>query len=310
MTIRCLVVVAIATLVLSSCAAYSDAHDRAIFLLVGQSNMSGRGELENATVEATSGVWIFGNDHQWRNARHPIDASDGQLDRVSNDGDKPGVGLGISFANRIVRETNAEVGLVPCAKGGTSIVEWLPQQEGNDAESLFENCIDRAEEAASHGRVVGVLFHQGETDARTLVTARHWDALFAVVADELRNRLHNPELPIVYAQIGTVSDEQRKTYVHWEAVQESQERVRLRCADMVLTSDLPLKPDGLHLSSPALERLGERYAQAFLAASGDLGGGDMLRALRLQLRWTKRVGGSRALLARCKHCQSRTVIEP
>lgn len=241
-----------------------------LFLLVGQSNMSGRGILENATVEASSNVWTFGNDNVWRPAEHPIDDSLNQLDSVSNDELKPGVGLGITFANAVAKAGQTGVGLVPCAMGGSSMVEWLPNPAAvRDPNTLFGNCLSRTRLAMQQGRVSGILVHQGETDARSLVTAEYWDLLFANVIQAFRNAFENPSLPIVFAQIGDLSDERRERRPFWERVQRSQERSSLRCSSIVQTMDLSLMDDKLHLTSTAEEELGLRFAKAYLLLTAE-----------------------------------------
>ena len=56
----------------------------ALFILAGQSNMSGRAELPDDQALDPQ-IVVFGNDYRWRVAVEPIDSPQGQVDAVSAD---------------------------------------------------------------------------------------------------------------------------------------------------------------------------------------------------------------------------------
>jgi hypothetical protein len=56
-----------------------------LFVLAGQSNMSGRGELPPSQASHPS-VVMFGNDYRWRPAIEPVDDATRQVDVISLDG--------------------------------------------------------------------------------------------------------------------------------------------------------------------------------------------------------------------------------
>src|SRR5687768_8366765 len=90
-----------------------------LFLLLGQSNMAGRGAIDNGTLLWFNGVSALAENGEWVPALDPIHY------------DKPiaGAGLARSFA-AVLRKTNPrrEIGLVPAAVGGSSLDEWQPEQ--------------------------------------------------------------------------------------------------------------------------------------------------------------------------------------
>jgi len=99
---------------------------RLVFILAGQSNMAGRGAVPNSADAPAEDARIRSFAQRgdvWQTAVEPIHA-----DKPS----KAGVGPGFSFARELRRRlfaaglTDAEVLLVPCAWGGTSICHWLP----------------------------------------------------------------------------------------------------------------------------------------------------------------------------------------
>lgn len=119
------------------------------FLLVGQSNMAGRGYLSkdnnnhnknnenNKTIINGHEILSFSSCNKWISAHDPL-----HYDKP----DKCGVGPGLSFAKLIasldVVNSNRKIGLIPCAIGGTSISEWLPSDDNND-NGIFEKTIQK-----------------------------------------------------------------------------------------------------------------------------------------------------------------------
>ena len=131
-----------------------------LFVLAGQSNMSGRGTVVDRSV--VDGIYLFGNDGRWKAASDPLDSCAGQIDRVSCDPDS-GVGPGMEFARTLKQiRPDAHIGLIPCAKGASTIFEW---ERRLNPESLYGNCLLRMSAASNQGRIHAILFLQGEWDA-------------------------------------------------------------------------------------------------------------------------------------------------
>ncbi|HWH72081.1 MAG TPA: sialate O-acetylesterase, partial [Candidatus Sulfotelmatobacter sp.] len=84
-----------------------------LYLLMGQSNMAGRGKLEAEDQTPHPRVLVFTLSNQWESAVEPVTH------------DKPGmlgVGPGLSFGKRMAEQNpGVTVGLVPCALGGTPL---------------------------------------------------------------------------------------------------------------------------------------------------------------------------------------------
>jgi len=89
-----------------------------LFLLVGQSNMAGRGTVTEADKIPHARVLMLNKAGEWVPAVDPLHF------------DKPaavGVGLGRSFADAVAAATpGATIGLIPCAVGGSPIDAWQP----------------------------------------------------------------------------------------------------------------------------------------------------------------------------------------
>lgn len=240
-----------------------------IFILAGQSNMSGHGKLRLKDLNVREGIVVFGNDYKWHVGREPVDDSTNQVDQVSNDG-PPGnddcQGPGIAFAENL-REIAAidRIGLIPCSMGGSGIIQW---QRNDSVTSLYGSCLNRIKRVSANGVITGVIFYQGETDALSKKGAQEmnaaepqakgWRRLFEEFVKSIRSDIGNKDLPVVFAQLAETT---KLEFVNWNLIKQQQEWVSLRHVEMIKTSDLALE-DGLHLTAESNDKLGIRFAAA------------------------------------------------
>ena len=121
--------------------------DLQIFLLIGQSNMAGRGKpLEEQDETPHPRVLLFNKEQAWIPAVDPLHF------------DKPsvvGVGLGLTFAKTVAETHEKTIGLVPAAVGGSAISEWAKGARH------YTGAIGRAKAALEDGTLAGILWHQG-----------------------------------------------------------------------------------------------------------------------------------------------------
>ena len=116
-------------------------------LLIGQSNMAGRGFLNEVTPIYNENIFMLRNG-RWQMMTEPI-----HFDRSV-----AGVGLAASFAQAWCNENkNERIGLIPCAEGGSSIDEW--NKEG----ALFRHAVSEAKFAMENSELIAILWHQGES---------------------------------------------------------------------------------------------------------------------------------------------------
>ena len=124
-----------------------------LFLLVGQSNMAGRGIVTPANNEPHPRVLMLNKAGEWVPAVDPLHF------------DKPvaGVGLGRSFGIAIAGATpDITVGLIPCAVGGSPIDAWKPGVLYEPTKSHpWDDAMRRAHLALQSGTLKGILWHQG-----------------------------------------------------------------------------------------------------------------------------------------------------
>ncbi len=153
-----------------------------LWILAGQSNMEGVGNLADTPLPSNL-VNSFDMTDAWGMATDPLhrlpDAvnrvhwrKDAQGNPVKLEGEalrqwianrKKGAGVGLPFALEMVRRTGVPIGLIPCAHGGTSMDQWSPALKDKGGDSLYGGMVRRFQ--AAGGRVKGVLWYQGESDA-------------------------------------------------------------------------------------------------------------------------------------------------
>lgn len=252
---------ALATL-LSACAHAPEPPE--IYVLMGQSNMSGRGVL----AEAPAGygapdprIRLYGNDGQWRDAVDPLDSAVGQVDPVSADVTIAAVGPARSFADALLaKRPTRRIVLVPCAKGGSSIGQWAPSAARS---TLYGSCLARVREAAPAGRLAGLLWYQGEADAEDPARAAAWAASFTRVIDSFRADLGAPDVRVLVVGLSDMptSGPFAGRYPAWSVIQDAQRTVP--GAIHVSAAGLPKNPDQLHLSTAGQIALGRRMADAW-----------------------------------------------
>ena len=234
-----------------------------LFILAGQSNMVGWAPIP-LQEKADPRIYVFSNDYHWRIATEPVDDAFNQVDKVSEDRNASyGPSLAFAFAS-LDRHPQTVIGLIPCAKNASAIAEW---QRNLSDQSLYGSCLKRARAASAMGQIAGVLFFQGETDAQDPIqyptpeaNPFDWADLFTTFIADLRTDLNQPNLPVVFAQLG--SNTAPEAFTNWEVVKEQQLSIQVPMTAMIITDDLPLL-DGVHFTTPSYQIIGERFAEAY-----------------------------------------------
>lgn len=218
-----------------------------IFLLAGQSNMAGRGDLAQVEPIVDSEIHMF-RDGRWQPAREPLHNTKPERDAV---------GLGMSFAVEVRRlHPDWALGLVPCAVGGTRLARW---EKGAD---LHQNTVAIMQEALAAGTFAGVLWHQGEGDGHEAAdAATYLERLVRMIAD-LRSALGAPSVPFILGELGRFMPG-HPSFPHIGPVLAAIPMVPSRvphCA-VVSSEGLEHRGDRLHFNARALRDFGFRYAR-------------------------------------------------
>lgn len=221
-----------------------------IYLLMGQSNMAGRGEISPEDIQPHPRVVVFTQSNTWEHAVEPI-----TRDRAKGLGVGPGLAFGKLMAER---HPNATVALLPCAVGGTPLTRW---SQGGD---LYSNAVHRARLATRDGTLKGVLWHQGENDSIQEDTSTTYGERLGKMIADLRRDLGAPRLPFVAGEIGhflyTRSDPTKTPFAREINGALSVLPRKVRATACVSAAGLIHKGDEVHFDAASQRELGRRYA--------------------------------------------------
>jgi hypothetical protein len=220
-----------------------------LFLLIGQSNMAGRGEVEPEDQQPIPRVWKLDQHDEWTPATDPLHF------------DKPkvaGVGIGRSFAKVIAEERpDAQIGLIPCAVGGTSIDQW---KKGG---KLYDEAVRRAKIAMKRGKIAGILWHQGESDCGSAKKRAAYPAKLEALIADIRKDLDASDAPFVLGQLGTFHDAKVAGNREMNEILLAFPKTHpnTACAESTGLTDLG---DQTHFDAKSLREFGKRYAEVYL----------------------------------------------
>ena len=221
-------------------------------LLIGQSNAAGRGKLSEAEpLDTCGGKLKVLRNGRWLGMYRPVN------------GDRPfsGTCLAESFAKAYYNDhPDVEVGVIPCADGGTSLDQWQP------GELLFDNAVNCAKLAQRTSRIVAILWHQGEADCNAAKYPLYKEK-FGRIVDALRRELDLPDVPIIIGGLGDFLadcplDANLKNYVFVNKELEEFAKENHNCA-YASAVGLGANPDNLHFNAKALDEFGLRYYEEF-----------------------------------------------
>ena len=141
----------------SPAAPEDDSYD--IFLLIGQSNMAGRGPMIEGDQEVYSDkVFLLDKSGKAVPATNPLN----QYSTVGKSVSLQQIGPGFSFSKKLAQETGRKILLVVNARAETAISEWLPDA----STGYFNAAVQRTKQAlALGGELKAVLWHQGCNDS-------------------------------------------------------------------------------------------------------------------------------------------------
>jgi hypothetical protein len=220
------------------------------FLMVGQSNMAGRGFLKDVPPICNERIKMLRNG-RWQMMTEPIN-----YDRSFS-----GVGLAASFAAAwCKRNIHEEIGLIPCADGGTSLDDWAV------GGVLLEHAVFQAKMAQRTSILDGILWHQGENECSAERSGRYYEK-FLLIVKAFRRELCVPDIPLMIGGLGDYLGTGRlgEYFPEYPVVNKELKRfadTQKNCY-FVTASGLGANPDGLHFNAVSQRILGLRYFEAF-----------------------------------------------
>ena len=251
----CVLIVTIALLNAGCSQQYSNRRDFHLYLLAGQSNMAGRGKVQEQDMQIHPRVYVLNQGNEWELAKDPLHF------------DKPGivgVGPGLAFGKAVAGyKKRVRIGLIPCAAGGSPISSWTKGGYHDQTKSHpYDDAVRRAGAAMQNGVLKGIIWHQGESDSKPEIAQMYQVKLEELISD-FRRDLGDEKLPFVVARLG---DFYVTRNPHAESINRILENIPgvVENTACVNVSGLTHKGDVLHFDTRSSRELGRRYAELMI----------------------------------------------
>lgn len=212
--------------------------------------MAGRGFIEEVSPIYNEHIYMLRNG-RWQMMAEPLN-----FDRHIS-----GVGPAASFAQAWTEDHPGEsIGVIPCAEGGSSIDDWAIDG------LLTRHAISEAKFAMESSELIGILWHQGESDSYGERYKMYEDKLLSLMK-HLRKELNAPDIPIIIGELGHYLGEVGfgKSAVEYKQINKILSKVAHTEKDCYFATSkgLTANPDGIHIDAMSQRKFGLRYYEAF-----------------------------------------------
>lgn len=226
-----------------------------VFILAGQSNMAGRGLVEPQDTVPNEKIYTINKNGGLIIAKEPLHFYETSIKMT-------GLDCGLSFGKSLIKQIpdSISVLLIPTAVGGSSISQWLGDSIHRDVK-LLTNFKEKAKIGMNYGQIKGILWHQGESDAKP-ENISYYNNRLSKLINEFRKIIRNEKLPVLIGELGSYSNnndlwlninEQIKAYVLTDSN-----------ATNIYTYDLKERGDKVHFDSEGQRIMGQRFANEFI----------------------------------------------
>ena len=227
-----------------------------VFLMAGQSNMAGRAFVEPSDTIPNKRILTIDKNDKWIYAKEPLHFYEPTM---------AGLDCGLSFSHKLLGSIpeKISIAIIPCAVGGSSIEQWLNDKKFRGVK-LLSNFKRKVELSRKYGEIKGVLWHQGENDAKKELVSKYYENL-SELTKKFRTIIKNDTLPILIGQIGSFAEPSNKEKlfdsVNYEIKKYTNDD---KNAYLIYTGDLKDRGDKLHFNSESQRIMGERFAIKYL----------------------------------------------
>lgn len=231
------------------------------FLMIGQSNMAGRGHF-GIVEEIRNPRCRMLRNGRWTAMSEPINPDIGVFGEWHS-----GVCLAASFADDYAERFREDIGLIPCAAGGTRLCEWLP------GEVLYDHAVAQAKFALRSSDIAGILCHHGESDSRTPEDVQRYRERFLFMISSMKKEIGlSEDIPLILGELGSFMKEAGDSSVLYDAdrmngVLHSLAGEIPRCG-IAGAEGLRCQSDGIHFDSVSLREFGHRYFREYCRIAG------------------------------------------
>jgi hypothetical protein len=215
------------------------------FLMIGQSNMAGRGRLADVPPIENDKLFMLRNGRWWPFSE-PVNC------------DRPftGISLAASFADSYQHFSGEETGLIPCADGGSSLEEWAVGGQ------LFSHAVYLTKLARQISEVKGILWHQGEAETELEENARTYVPRFLKILCALRKECGLEKVPVIIGELGAfIAQDAANPRPYVALVNQALKEIAAANPDIGLATSEGLGHNGdyLHFNAASCREYGLRY---------------------------------------------------
>lgn len=212
-----------------------------IYLLIGQSNMAGRGQIPEEAKERIENCFLLNNQDEWSPASNPLN----RYSTIRKNLKMQKLNPGYSFAKKLLdNDSGISLGLVVNARGGTKIDSW------KKGKRYYAEALARVKAAQQTGTLKGILWHQGEANS---TDAEYLPKLVQLIKD-LRADLNDEKLPFIVGQINGIK------LINDQLAALPKQVPYTAC----VSSEGLVAQDRWHFNTEGQLKLGERYADEIL----------------------------------------------
>ena len=222
------------------------------FLMIGQSNMAGRGKKEEVRTIPSAGKLLMLRNGKFIGMSEPVN-----YDRPFS-----GISLGPSFIEQFSKDhPDDTVGLIPAADGGSSLEDWRVGGE------LYTNAVNLAKLAMRSSTIIGFLWHQGEAECGSEQNIESYEPRFITIIESMKQELGLPSVPVILGGLGDFLKLRAVSpnLVNYPKVNDRLVEIPKHHEGYYFVSakGLTSNSDYLHFNAASLREFGLRYYRAF-----------------------------------------------
>jgi len=234
----------------------SDLSDLDIYLILGQSNASGRAGIASDCKATLDNVYLMNRSYEWEGAKNPFN-------RYNNIGEESykysnKMNFGYPFAKMLSQYVPGQkIGIINNAVGGTNLGQW----EKGGTKDYYEKTMLMVKEALKYGEIKGILWHLGSSDMGRGYTRDEYITKLNNFANSFREDIGDMTIPFIVGELAPTSDERIEFNKVFMSIAEGDIHVDYSAcvsAEGVVTSD------GSHFTSNECKLMGRRYADEIL----------------------------------------------
>jgi hypothetical protein len=224
-----------------------------VFIMAGQSNMAGRAQVEPSDTISNQRILSINSKGELILAKEPLSFYEPKM---------KGLDCGVSFGRELFKHIPDSISilLVPTAVGGSGIDQWICDSLHRGVR-LMSNFKEKVQISHKYGHIKGLLWHQGESDAKESLVYNYSKKLKKIFKI-FREITKEKNLPILTAQIGTFGlDKILQNNINQAIVVNSKKD---KHTYIIRNDDFADNGDKLHFDSKSQRIMGERFAKKYI----------------------------------------------